>query len=70
MDKNYRQKATRQNCYQKTTGHFLPTYQYQVEKSFGSSYTDRNSYMETNTLETAGFNLTAYIQAILQWFLQ
>lgn len=70
MDKNYRQKATRQNCYQKTTGCFLPTYGYPAEKSFGSSYTERGSYMETSQLETADFNLTAYIQTILQWFIR
>lgn len=70
MDKNYRQKATRQNCYQKTTGTFLPTYHYPAEKSFGSSYTDRNSYMEVSLLETADFNLTAYIQCIMRWFMQ
>lgn len=70
MDKNYRQRATKENCYQKTTGCFLPTYQYPVQKSFGSSYAERATYMETSQLETAEFNLTAYTQAILQWFIQ
>lgn len=70
MDKNYRQKATKQNCYQKSTGSFVPTYNYPAEKSFGSSYADRNSYMEISQLETAGFNLNDYIQSVLQWFIR
>ncbi len=68
MDKNYRKKATRNTCYQKITGQFLPTFGYTTEKTFGFDYKTRNDYMELSIIETPDMNLSMYAFCILQWF--
>lgn len=67
MDKSYRQRAGKENCYQKMTGSFLPTFGYDAQKTFGRNYHERKDYMEASVFHTPEIHLAAYTAAVLQW---
>lgn len=69
MDKNYRQKATRENCYQKINDTFIPTYHYAAEKCFGTSYSGHNHYMLLSETGSDTFDCAGYLKNALAWFL-
>lgn len=70
VDKNYRQKATRNNCYQKKTGRFLFQPQECFTPFFKNSYKDSCSCFEyTDAIFTDPAGLKKWLVAVLTWLL-
>ncbi len=69
MDKEYRRKATKETCYQRVTGSFLPSFNYPAERTLGKSFRERNSYIETALLTEKALDIEQYTRAILKWII-
>lgn len=68
MDKDYRRRATKDTCYQRVNGSFLPSFDYPAEKTYGASYKERHSFLDTALIEESSFSLAEYTDAVLKWF--
>ncbi len=69
MDKQYRKSATKETCYQKISGTFLPSFDLKIEKGFGITFQNRLSYFYYSDIDKQDFSTELYINHILQWFL-
>lgn len=67
VDKKYRQKATRQNCYTKKTDCFLPEYDTLFSPVFKYSFDDKQRYFPARLLKTPE-NIKTYAHHLLTFY--
>ncbi len=65
VDKTYRQKATKQNCYIKRQSRFIKNPGLTDIATYGMDYSSRNEYVELNEELNEELNITEYLKKIL-----
>ncbi|MDE6873921.1 MAG: ribonuclease H-like domain-containing protein [Lachnospiraceae bacterium] len=69
VDKEYRRKATKETCYQKKEGHFLPQPEQIITPAFRLHAKDRFSYFEDAEIPADPDVLKNWAQSLLAWLL-
>lgn len=68
MDSRYRKRATKDTCYQKVNGDFVPAMKYPTDKLFGDTVDKPKKYMELSKMANNDFDVDLYVELIMKDF--